>query len=104
MAMHSLVIVLLLLYSNASAGLITTCEGVTDTSLTGFSINVISLSNQDYRAYYMGGTGGIVSALSSDGIVWTQESGQRLQGATNPWVFRTSDNRFRMISAILGEA
>ena len=97
MAMHSLVIVLLLLYSNASAGLITTCEGVTDTSLTGFSINVISLSNQDYRAYYMGGTGGIVSALSSDGIVWTQESGQRLQGATNPWVFRTSDNRFRMI-------
>ena len=97
-----MIIFLLLVHEIVLASLITTCEELTDTGLRGVSANVIQLPDGNRRMYYMG-TGGMVSAISSDGINWIQESGQRLSPGenermvTNPWVLYTNDGRFRMI-------
>ncbi|MBF0563742.1 MAG: hypothetical protein HQK89_00710 [Nitrospirae bacterium] len=78
------------------------CDNLTNTGLPGVSVDVLKLPDGTYRAYYMG-MGGMVSARSNDGIVWTQETGQRMGpggaivSVSNPWVFITKDNRYRMI-------
>ena len=81
----------------------TSWEDLTDTGLVGVAFCVVELPDGGYRGYYMGG-GGMVSALSTDGVNWTPEEGQRLSPiggdewmVTNPWVFLTTDSRFRMI-------
>jgi len=50
----------------------TSWEELTDTGLVGVAFCVVELPDGGYRAYYMG-KGGIVSALSTDGLEFTRE-------------------------------
>ena len=79
------------------------CENVMEL-FKGISIDVLPLSDGTYRAYYMGN--GIVTATSSDGVNWTApvRTYNNIVGAvnplsigSNPWVFQTHDDRYRMI-------
>ena len=64
--------------------------------------DVVDLENGNYRMYYSlepevaGFNGQVYSALSSDGISWTQETGTRKEGATFPSVIKLPDGRYRM--------
>ncbi|MDP3989632.1 MAG: hypothetical protein Q8Q01_00320 [archaeon] len=64
--------------------------------------DIIKLDDGKYRMYYSpepevpGFKGQIYSALSSDGITWSQESGERKQGATFPSLIKLSDGKYRM--------
>ena len=49
-----MIIFLLFVHEIDLASLITTCEELTDTGLRGVSVNVIQLSDGNYRMYYMG--------------------------------------------------
>ncbi|MBF0568351.1 MAG: VCBS repeat-containing protein [Nitrospirae bacterium] len=84
------------------------CENLTDTGLAGVAINVVKMPDNTFRAYYEGTSAGniaMVSATSKDGVSWTKEQGVRYSAvgdsiekfASNPWVFITTDNRYRMI-------
>ena len=63
---------------------------------------VVDLGNGQYRMYYslepevQGFNGQVYSALSTDGIKWTQENGERKQMATFPDVIKLSDGTWRM--------
>ncbi len=75
------------------------------TRLTDASIPyVIALQNGEYRMYYCA-NGGILSAISSDGLNWTKESGVRLSPGAggsqesivcDPTVIRLSNGEYRM--------
>jgi len=78
------------------------CENVTEL-FKGISIDVLTLPDGTYRAYYMGN--GLVTSTSSDGVHWSfpvlayNTSGSSVF-PTNPWVFLTRDGRYRMIYQI----
>ena len=62
----------------------------------------VDLGNGKFRMYYSlepevpGFNGQVYSALSSDGINWNNENGERIDGATFPSVIKTSDGKYRM--------
>lgn len=64
--------------------------------------DIVDLGNGKYRMYYSaepevpGFNGQVYSALSSDGINWNNENGERIDGATFPSVIKTSDGKYRM--------
>lgn len=64
--------------------------------------DVVEIEKGKWRLYYAlepevsGFEGQIYSAVSSDGISWTQEAGERMRGATFPSVIKLKDGRFRM--------
>ncbi|MDO8339819.1 MAG: hypothetical protein Q7T16_04135 [Candidatus Burarchaeum sp.] len=64
--------------------------------------DVVDLGNGNYRMYYSlepeaaGFNGQVYSAVSSDGISWTQEAGTRKESATFPSVIKLPDGRYRM--------
>ncbi|MDD5593928.1 MAG: hypothetical protein PHG97_04250 [Candidatus Margulisbacteria bacterium] len=70
----------------------------------GVSTSTVKLSNGSYRTYYVG-SGGILSAISTDGLTFTLESGKRVDvgapgepdsaQAVNPCVVALSDG-YRM--------
>jgi hypothetical protein len=57
------------------------------------------------RLYYVSGDfeaqGGIMSALSSDGLSFTKEAGARAKGLVDPAVTRLPDGRYLMLAAVL---
>ncbi len=63
---------------------------------------VIELDNSKYRLYYSsepevpGFKGQVYSALSSDGITWDKEDGERMEWATFPSLIKLPDGKFRM--------
>lgn len=63
---------------------------------------VVELGDGRYRMYYSaepetaGFEGQVYSAISGDGINWTQENGTRMKWATFPSVLKLSDGRYRM--------
>lgn len=63
------------------------------------SAQVLRLANGSYRAYCSAG-GRIASAVSVDGLTWTDEPGTRLFGAINPAVIPLKDGNWRMIYGI----
>ena len=85
------------------AGVAAVCDQFASTPLTGVSADMLALPNGSYRIYYMGN--GMQSASSSDGLAWKVDAGVRLSSnpgdpvpfVSNPWVFATSDGRYRMI-------
>jgi hypothetical protein len=81
---------------------------VAETGLSGVSFALLELPSGELRAYWMGGEHGMAAATSSDGgLTWTMEQdfnpprpGPDQVMTSNPWVFLTTDNRFRMIYEI----
>ncbi len=69
---------------------------------------IVNLENRQYRMYYTPEPevsdfrGQVYSAISSDGISWTQESGERKQWATFPSVIKLADG-YRMYFQNSGE-
>jgi len=65
--------------------------------------DAILLPDGRVRLFYVSGdpalTGGIASAISSDGLTFTRESGMRTSGGVDPAVFRLSDGRYLMAVA-----
>ena len=65
-------------------------------------VDVVEMENGKYRMYYsaepevQGFKGQVYSAVSSDGISWTQENGIRMEWAIFPSVIKTPDGRYRM--------
>lgn len=63
---------------------------------------ILDLGNGMYRLYYspepesQGFSGQVYSAISSDGIVWSREEGQRIEMATFPSVIMLPDKSYRM--------
>jgi hypothetical protein len=63
---------------------------------------VIVLNDGKYRIYYSeepevsGFSGKLYSAISSDGVIWMQESGTRKEWATFPSIIKLSDGKYRM--------
>lgn len=62
----------------------------------GVSSCTLLLPDNTYRMYYTG-MGGILSAISSDGLNWTKENGTRVQPGTNSVVIRFENGSYRMI-------
>lgn len=62
----------------------------------GVSSCTIMLSDNTYRMYYTG-MGGILSAVSSDGLTWTKESGIRIEPGANPAIIMLDNSSYRMI-------
>ena len=64
--------------------------------------DVVDLGNGMFRMYYSlepevaGFRGQVYSALSSDGVNWNNEDGERIDGATFPSVIKLPDGRYRM--------
>jgi len=64
--------------------------------------DIINLENGKYRIYYsaepevQGFKGQVYSALSNDGIIWTQESGERKEWATFPSIIKLPNNQYRL--------
>jgi hypothetical protein len=64
--------------------------------------NVLEIENGKYRMYYSaepeipGFKGQVYSAISNDGIKWTQELGTRMEWATFPAVIKLSDGKYRI--------
>ena len=64
--------------------------------------DIVDLGNGKYRMYYSaepeiaGFKGQVYSALSSDGVNWDNENGERIDEATFPSVIKLPDNRYRM--------
>ncbi|MBF8249900.1 MAG: hypothetical protein HW400_501 [Candidatus Levybacteria bacterium] len=64
--------------------------------------DVIDLGNGKFRLYYSaepetpGFQGQVYSAISSDGINWSQETGTRITLATFPSAIKLSDGKYRM--------
>lgn len=64
--------------------------------------DIVELSNGSLRMYYSeepetsGFQGRVYSAISSDGLNWTKETGTRMTWATFPSVMKLSDARYRM--------
>lgn len=60
--------------------------------------DAILLLDGRVRLFYVSGdpalTGGIASAVSSDGLTFTRESGMRTSGGVDPAAFRLSDGRY----------
>lgn len=63
---------------------------------------IIELENGVYRMYYslepevQGFKGQVYSAISSDGIKWDKEDGERMEWAIFPSVIKLPDGRYRM--------
>ena len=63
---------------------------------------IIKLDDDRYRIYYSpepevpGFKGQVYSALSSDGITWNQESGERMEWAIFPSVIKLPNGKYRM--------
>ncbi|MBF0459204.1 MAG: VCBS repeat-containing protein [Nitrospirae bacterium] len=94
--------------SSSYSGVSGLCDNVTDTGLTGVAVNVVKMLDGTLRAYYEATSSGSIvmsSASSTDGVSWTKEQGVRYSAvgdsiekfASNPWVFITTDSRYRMI-------
>src|SRR3990167_421899 len=64
--------------------------------------DIVDLENGKFRMYYSaepetpGFNGQVYSAISNDGINWSQEEGTRLTSAIFPSVIKLPDGRFRM--------
>jgi hypothetical protein len=64
--------------------------------------NVVEIGGGKYRMYYSaepetpGFKGQVYSAVSSDGIKWTEESGTRMEWTTFPSVIKLPDGKYRM--------
>ncbi len=81
-------------------------EQGTQDGMVGVAFAVLELPEGGYLGYYMAGASGMTALRSDDGVTWTREedfippqppdTGQPLM-ISNPWVFRTSDGRYRMI-------
>jgi len=71
----------------------------------GVSFAVLELPQGGYLAYYMAMANGMQALSSPDGVTWTPAADfvpPRLEGeqylvVSDPWVFQTSDGRYRMI-------
>ncbi len=63
---------------------------------------IIDIDNSKYRMYYSpepeasGFKGQVYSAISSDGITWDKEAGERLEWATFPSLIKLTDGKYRM--------
>jgi len=64
--------------------------------------DIVDIGNGKYRLYYSAEPeisdfkGQVYSAVSSDGINWNQESGERMEWATFPSIIKLPDGRYRM--------
>ena len=65
-------------------------------------VDIVDIGNGKYRLYYSAEPeisdfkGQVYSAVSSDGINWNQESGERMEWATFPSIIKLPDGRYRM--------
>ncbi len=80
-------------------------EADSPAGVEGVSFAVLKLPQGGYLAYYMAMANGMQALSSDDGILWSAVEGfvpPRVEGeqdliVSNPWVFQTSDGRYRMI-------
>ncbi|MBF0320143.1 MAG: hypothetical protein HQL01_10130 [Nitrospirae bacterium] len=95
---------LIIIYAATTyADITANCSGLKSTGLSGVSMNAIHMGNNLFRAYYMSGSKGLVTARSDDADNWTVETVTVLSSdgsetiITNPWVILTTDKKYRMI-------
>ncbi len=109
----ALVLLLLALFLGQAAparsqdlGFVTDWREAALSGLNGVSLAVVEKEEGGYLSYRMDGPHGMAAASSADGLNWTAEPGfapplaQAGEFASNPWVFRLEDGRFRMVYEI----